>query len=217
MFPFVNISTQQGETCDPRPLLGGAAVSFDGVNGYLSSTYGRLSKGTYSFNFRLDDNSLSSVRYIFSHGDGISGYGRYSLALNPTTGEIYFFNGGSSLYFTGFTPVAGTWYHIAMVVDQTIDSLKIYVDGVKIVDIITSFTMIIPTTVAIVMGQSGITGFPYYMEGSYYGVQVFDSLLTDEEITAIYNNEKLDGDLFWKLDERSGSVPSDRDWETSIK
>ena len=29
MFPFVNISTQ-GETCDPRPLLGGAAVDLTG-------------------------------------------------------------------------------------------------------------------------------------------------------------------------------------------
>ena len=210
MFPFVNISTQQGGTCDPRPLLGGAAVSFDGVSGYISGTYASITQVSHAFKFRLDDYSLSSFRYIYSHGGGVGNNSRYSLALNGSTGEMYFYNGGGSkVHYTGFTPVAGTWYSIVMVVDQTIDSLKIYVDGVKIVDVTTSFTMTTPTTAMIVIGTLDPAGSLYFMLGSYYGVQVFDSLLTDQEITDIYNNEKLDGDLFWKLDERSGSVAFD--------
>jgi len=94
MFPFVNISTQQGGTCDPRPLLGGSAVSFDGVS---TIDFGTI--GTKYLTMLDTSNNLIEATITNTYTPSIGSY--YNLKLWNNLGD--YTTGTASDYITSGT------------------------------------------------------------------------------------------------------------------
>ena len=114
-----------GTSCPPP----GAALAFDGVNDYVSSSV--LSTATTNVTLEAWVNWAGLTgddQIVFYNGSsGASGYGFY---LSLTGGTFTGLLGGVTASVSGVSPTVGTWTHLAMVGSGT--SWDLYKDGVLI-------------------------------------------------------------------------------------
>ena len=130
---------------------------------------------------------------------------------NSTTGAT------SKTYDSSITAFDSTWHHVAFTWDA--GTLELYVDGVKDTSVTktadNAVTSIRTTTAALTIGN-GTNNF--YFDGNIDEVAVWNTTLTDAQITAIYNSgtpndlrlhsasANLQG--FWKMGDLVTSFPT---------
>ena len=116
----------------------GFSVAFDGSGDYLSltpTTALQLANNNFTIELWANFNSASGTQVLNNYG--YEPGGTYSYVFYYTSGTIHFANstdggsGGSVDSNLGsFTPVVGTWYHIALVRNST--TVTCYVNGVAL-------------------------------------------------------------------------------------
>ena len=112
----------------------------------------------------------------------------------------------------------GQWHHWAMTWDRTSQELIGYFDG----DAIAAATTLLGTLSG-TLSVAGIAGYQYYWKGNIDEVALWDSVLTADEITAIYNSGTptdltvdagdyaSSSDLvgYWRMEENTGTTVAD--------
>ncbi len=169
----------------------GQALSFDGVNDYVSmNNISALNSASFfTISAWFQRNSSGAFGFI---GQGSSAANREELQI-WSDGQIYFAMGTS--IWGNFASNDTNWHHIVIVYDGTQGGnaarLKIYLDG-KNQSL--SFTGTIPATSATATGNF-LLGLDaqaggQYAKGLLDDVRIYNRALTQAEITRIYNSRK---------------------------
>jgi hypothetical protein len=128
-YPF----TQTATTVSNLDTLG--STYFDGSGDYLTlpSNQGGLSMATGDFTIEMwvYISSLSTARTLYDtmNASDATGTGRFAIQVS-TGGVVQIFTGAGSVFTSGGTLVAGTWYHIAY--SRASASGRLYVNGVQV-------------------------------------------------------------------------------------
>jgi hypothetical protein len=128
-YPF----TQTATTVSNLDTLG--STYFDGTGDYLTlpSNQGGLSMATGDFTIEMwvYISSLSTARTLYDtmNASDATGTGRFAIQVS-TGGVVQIFTGAGSVFTSGGTLVAGTWYHIAY--SRASASGRLYVNGVQV-------------------------------------------------------------------------------------
>lgn len=176
------------------PGVSGQAFDFDGVDDYISlgndpslELPGSMSVGMW-LNYRPYSNG-AGYKYFYADFDVGGGVSQGSLGIEG--GRLFFFQSftdGSSLQTMGTTDlVAGQWYHVAVVRDDTAKTVRLYVNGVEEAN--NAYT---GTPVGLqqekLIGTSLPIGFPSdFFDGRLDDVSIFDHALSPAEIASLAN------------------------------
>ena len=167
----------------PELLLSGA-TSFDGSDDYISFPFQESGNYTISAWFKLD---VVQTSIVVNWGDQATGERRSLLIWNGGSGgyKVYSSTYGSNI--AGSTVLsAGVWYHASVTVDVSDGSAKIYLNGSldgSGTNTINSFT---GTT-----GEIGRQPGGEYFEGSMSHVQIFNTILTQDQVRELYTKPEL--------------------------
>jgi hypothetical protein len=173
----------------------GGNIVFDGTNDYIQNP--NINFGT-TFTFTMwvkptyNTNTLQMLVSNSSVGATANGF-RFSInTFNTNDRKIYLEMGNGSVA-QGLATAAGVityniWQQVVIVVDKTINTIKIYLNGVKLVDDNT-MTLNFSTSNTFRLGIAGQTSnYPY--KGNISVFMSYLKSLTDAEILQNYNATK---------------------------
>lgn len=181
----------------PYPGVGAIAADFDGVNDRVDATVMNISTGQKSV-------SITAWVYLDTYVDNAavlengSASNFFSMTFN-SSGQFRLQWATDSV--TSSTPVPlGTWTHLAATYDGT--TVRLFQNG-QLVATQNKTISWTDFTGALAIGYSPI-GTSEYLDGKLFDVRLYNTALTDEEVTDLYG---LVG--HWKLDETSGTSAAD--------
>jgi hypothetical protein len=183
----------------------GNALSFNGSTNYvsLSMVSGIPTSGSVTVEAWL--NVSSSSNYLNWFNLGTSG-GGYALYIKNNT--IYVNNIGGTTWNTGVSITNGTWTHIAFSYDGSTE--KLYKNGVMSA---TSSNGYSAASGGATIGYSAIGSSSGYFAGSIDEVRIWNTALTDSQISASMNSTISSGtsglQAYFKFDETTGSSAAD--------
>jgi len=136
--------TLSGDTVLPLLVPSTSSLSFNGNSGYINS-YGSSSLNltsalTVSMYIKIEDETNSGYRGLFTKGEiTTAGFGSYSAAVINAQNNIRFYlnSGGPSTTPINITTTSGLlfdrWYHVCFTYDGSLSSnkAKTYIDGVN--------------------------------------------------------------------------------------
>ena len=158
-------------------LFSGKALSFDGVNDYISTpniSVQSTNVWTYTGNVYVDQNDA----YWFDARTSEVGYGVY-FRLNKIN---LFSSSGGEMPFN-FSFELEKWQNISITSDGT--NARLYVNGV-LVDTI-SYSSSFSSSGNLTIGlRHNLSGFPY--NGKMGGFKIFNTALTAAQVADLYNN-----------------------------
>lgn len=165
----------------------GMGAYFDGVNDYI--TYGSPSSlqiGDKNMSISMWVNTpKTTASYTALVDKGGNTEGGFAIMSRVSDDNILVFrNGGSTNWDTGYTLPASTWTHLVVTIDSA-DNVYLYANGTYI-GTDTGFNI---TTATGKTWQIGRWASTYYLNGSIDDVMIFNSTLTQQQITDIYNNQ----------------------------
>jgi len=143
------------------------AMNFDGVNDKISLNEIEVTSTSFWINF----NTLGTKK-IFQKttGEGI-------FALRDNFYAIY---NGTDYVLSPITPDTNTWYFVTYVYEGT--GYRLYVDGIK--------SSLLECSNKIPITQIGVPGI-FNINGSIAQPLIYDRALSEDEITALYNRQKV--------------------------
>lgn len=115
-----------------------------------------------------------------THGFGAGSYTNPSRYPLPPSSAI-----------TGVLPSVSQWYHIVMVRDTIRNKLILFVDGVKKREDSLGILKAGYATPVIASIGARTPGNSQYFKGSLDDIRIYDYALTDADVVALYNTEKL--------------------------
>jgi hypothetical protein len=135
--------------------FGGSSILFDGTDDALIAPYSplfNLGTGQFTIEAWVNFSALSGNRLIFDTYTAASTGGGYQLYWRGTGTSITFYGNGVVIAQSTFTShVTGTWYHIAVTRDS-VNSLRIFVDGTQYANTTYSTALNIASTAKIGVG-----------------------------------------------------------------
>ena len=170
----------------PRDLQGKFDLYFDGRNDYVESDfdYSGMTKMTTMAWVKLDP-TFTNVGVIIAQGD-------FLLDINPAKRISTSVNNGTAYLANADALAVNTWYHIAVIYDNTlpIDKLKLYINGeLKVTNNHNSLSNpMVSSTDKFTIGK---TPFPnnQYFKGAIDEVRVFDIALTESQLHQMIHQE----------------------------
>jgi uncharacterized repeat protein (TIGR01451 family) len=132
--------------------------------------------------------SLSGVQALFSKAVGSAPHDSFvvwyqSGVLNAITGTV---SADGNVLSTSFSPVIGTWYHVAYTVDGSGNEV-LYVNGTSVASGNTGLTIGYDSN-PFTIGADFETGAPtYFVNGQIDEVTLYNQALISADIAAIYN------------------------------
>ncbi len=168
----------------------GQAFSLDGVDDYVSAPSGPSNSPT---NLTIDGwfnlSSTTGADILVSKAAGTAFSNSYNLFLN---------NGGlhglvGTVADTGpvvsapFTPVLGTWYHIAYTFDDATDTQSLYINRQQVATGTTTTTPGYDSNPLIIGAESQNQTIENFFAGLIDEVEIFNRALSQAEIQAIVN------------------------------
>ena len=186
---------------DPNPLLNAGNASELRITGAITVA-GWLKK-----------NTASSV-YLVSKRGGVPNRG-YRLEIR-SAGEANFSISpdGTNLEESGWSTTAtsvGEWHHVVGVYEPS-TRVAVYIDGVLESENTTSISPSIHNSTQDFIISGWTNGGGSTIDGSVDDIRVYDRAISEAEIMALYelgNNNPSSLDLYWKLDELSGTTAVD--------
>jgi len=173
-----NESSSSGKTPNQVGLINNA-VDLSGTTSYvyMDGTYpSGTDPVTMSTWVKLD--TAANDKYILSYGSG----GTDDMLGLYTSGGTFNLNYGNANIDSGITATLGTWFHLVAI--DTGSQLMLYVDGVSKVNL--------TKTMSKGSGQMTLGNFPgatsASMDGLLDEVGVWNTTLTQENITELYNS-----------------------------
>lgn len=147
---------------------------------------------TLSIWVKIDSIAASNIgtNYIYTIINNPNGayFATFGMTLNASNGTYFSVtqdNWQESVYGSSANPNTSDWQHYVLSMDN--DSLKMYIDGNKEWAILKGFTTDF-TSDLIYIGTSGST-FTGNLNGSVDDINIFDRVLTDAEVLAMFNAE----------------------------
>ena len=208
MIPFNQYALYQaGESCDPRPLLGGAAVGLNGVVGdYVefngTNTINSMVSGVWTLSLWFYNKKTTGNSPIITDG-GIS----QKIGLYLAGSKWYLIYSGVIDLSLNHNLSVNTWYHITVSFDG---NFNIWVDGVKVVDDYDIGATLSPTNSA---GNYTIStptaGASNALNANVFGVSVHGGVASQDMVDDLYSGAydySVNTYFLAKLDERSGST-----------
>lgn len=177
-----------------------ASVGLDGTDDYVTVT----DPGTASALDMSDDFTVSAwvnwtalpsgESFIVTKGDATLNnyYLDYCVTSCTVNGTLLvsYYNGSTATESRfAITPTLGVWYHVVGVMDDTANTLKLYLDG-KLVNTNASATIDPSTTVNngdLRIGRER-NAFGFYFNGKIDDVRVFAYPLSDTQVKKLYDN-----------------------------
>lgn len=171
-----------------QPGTFGNAMSADGGNDYASvpdaTPLSITSEMTLSAWIYLEAIPGSTAYATVLHKGTATNSRNYFLQVYGTSLSYGFFEGGVTRRFSGGT-ISKTkkWYHVAATYSQALGCVKLYLDGAKATTSVTTSTPE-ANTQALTIGSS-----PYgdYLSGRIDDVRIYSRVLSDSEITTLFN------------------------------
>jgi len=166
----------------------GIALDFDGVDDYVIKSNPSGIPNTnqpMTISLFVNPSSRSGIQNFVVINDivGVGGEATNAVQLGFDTTETFLAwkAGGATLVDSNFTPSVNTWYHLVYTYDGTTST--IYVDGVSKN---TSTVALQPGSVASVW-LGTYNGASELFQGIIDDVRIYNRVLTQSEITALYN------------------------------
>jgi hypothetical protein len=135
---------------------GNTSIYFDGTDDALTAPYSplfNLGTGPFTIEAWVNFSDLSSNRIIFDTYTSAATGGGYQLYWRSTGTSIAFYGNGTVIAQSTFTShVTGTWYHISVTRDS-VNSLRIFVDGTQYANTTYSTALNIASTAKIGVGM----------------------------------------------------------------
>jgi len=182
---------QSGQTVGitAAPYSSTRSFSFDGVNDYfdtnqsLSSSYSALTLSAW-----VNYTSLSSYtgtifgQWIQNNNSGST------IICYTVSNKIQVYLGPSASSLTSTTTIStGNWYNVILRFDGS--TMKLYINGTEEASL--SFTAINNSAQNLILGaysNSTQTGFQAFLNGNLDEVSIWDSALSSDAVTEIYNS-----------------------------
>ncbi|MBK9401485.1 MAG: choice-of-anchor D domain-containing protein [Bacteroidetes bacterium] len=166
-------------------ILQGAALSFDGVNDFISAPLPMTVTDNFTMEAWINPASLSGIRVPVGYGGAPLGvYNGCSIGLNGNSLQYVI---GNTFLTTGYTfPAANQWYHVAFV--RNSGTLRAYVNGVQTPNTTTQ-TPATPNRFGIGCINILQGGPVYYFNGKIDEVRMWDIVRTQAQIQAFMNCE----------------------------
>ena len=185
------------------------AYEFNGTSSYIQipdndvfsiSTTSKLSISVWMRVDQLDFTNFEGTGdYIHWLGKGSNGDKEWlfrmynkSSDIRPNRTSCYAFNLSGGLGAGSYVEeelTVGEWIHYVMVYDYTTDTIKLYKNGeLKDTDLFSDYTIVPANGTTPV--RIGTSDFNSFFKGAIDDVRFYDGVLTSEEITNLYNEEK---------------------------
>lgn len=197
-------------------VFAGRCYDFDGTDDFVNISDSlpdtNLLLGTgVSFSCWAKTEGGTGARMLFSHRDDTNPL--LQLSLHDTNGVTAQFRTSTSgiVTTTDTSPTQTNWNHYAVVWNFNTETQKLYVNGVEVQSdsITVSGTL---TSAKTILGAFTSNGSTYggHMNGKFYGALVKNAVLSDEDITNLYNH-KLPNSYaaFYKADEGDSTTAFD--------
>ena len=196
--------TIAGDTVLPLNVSSTNSLSFNGsseyINSYGSSSLNLTSALTVSMYIRVEDETNSGFRGLFTKGEiNPYGYGSYSAAVINAQNNVRFYlsNAAPSVAPTTITTTSGLnfdqWYHVCFTYDGSLSSnkAKIYIDGVNQSVVLSPPGATIPSSLYSNTSSNFHIGAYYstslLFEGKIDEVMVWDNVISTSNITTLAN------------------------------
>ena len=176
-----NHGTISGATWTTDCVGGSHALSFNGSDDYINCGNDSSLNITKYFSIEawIKPNSLSGSMGIVSKLSGTSNK-QYGLTTDEDTIQFHYETASNNYFLYGGALTIGTWQHIAVTVDDSLNIL-IYVNGdLKISDIAPAETF--PTEEPVIIGKVAGTYNSQFFDGIIDEVIIYNRVLTAEEI-----------------------------------
>jgi len=185
-----NDGTIKGNAFFNSSGLYGGAMDFDGSGDYVDAG------NDLSFNISAGGNITMSAWVKISNGWNDYGYimtkrnggsHAYGIYLTDSTRAPTLLGGGSVASVVGETLSVGNWHHIVGVINGTTG--RIYINGVLNVSGTVDAIALQATETVKIGARGNSAGASTYFNGSIDEVMIFNTSLTAQQISDIYNNQ----------------------------
>jgi hypothetical protein len=150
----------QSKISNTQSKFGNTSIYFDGTDDYISTPYSplfNLGAGPFTIECWVNFDVLSGNRMIFDTYTAASAGGGYQLYWRGTGTSITFYGNGVIIAQSTYTShVTGTWYHVAVTRDS-VNSVRIFVDGTQYANATYSSALDIATTSSPTLGSQKLT------------------------------------------------------------
>jgi len=191
------------------PGLTGNALDLDGVNDHVlvddicTAIAGRdLTVSAWVKAPALNPNMQFMIAINSSSGNN-----KLMFGTRASTATLSFVDSEPVWRDTTATVIDNTWHHIAYVLDDSADTITVYVDGSQVLSF--TSTVSISNTDLFSLGQeydAGLTTGDFY-SGQLDDVRVYDRALSVTDILGLFDpSTPL---AHWKLDETAGAIAQD--------
>jgi len=190
------------------------SLDFDGTNDYISTGLDLDSYNSFSISTWVKADTLASNKMVCAQYRKGSSFSNSSwvLYIEAPGGTpymtFYIFSGGSAILAGKNTVLStGQWYHIAATWDGS--TSKLYINGVKETTegTVSSMNSTIVNTLIGASNDSAGTGTTGFWDGNIDEVAIWNSALTQAQISQVYNNgypadlTSLSPTSWWRLGE----------------
>ena len=166
--------------------VGTGSLNFDGTADYAEADFSDVqTKGSISL--WVNPDSITGIHYFVSLNEP-TGNNRWLVYSNGGNMALWGASAGTGRDVWSKADVLeiGYWYHIVATFDSTTDDYNIYVNGI----------LLTPTVLLTVGNPSGLTkatigaryGHASFADGKIDEVNVYDDILTQTEVTGLYNS-----------------------------
>lgn len=181
--------------------ISGGVIDFDGNNDYgEADNIVSIGTGSMSWSFWFEtDNTSKTVAMVRQGRNGSAGNARYDglqvlLVSGKIRGAFLDFD-NSGLYFekdSAGSVSAATWYHVALVLDASAETMELFVDGSSegSVSVSTAAPWNITSTGTPSIGSREVNDGNFTaddMNGRLDNVRLYSDALTSAEVTELYN------------------------------
>jgi len=169
-------------------------ASFDGGGDILNcgniSAINSASNVTISCWIKADSFPHSTFNSIWGGGQAGGHASRFWLNANSSRLNIY--NGSTQNFSFSTTVSTGTWYHTAVVISGS-SNLSVYLNGSQLGSTVTTFNSLTSQSGDNFQIAGNPTYVPYFWDGLIDEVAVWDSALSSQDISKIYNGTAPNG------------------------
>ncbi|MBF0622121.1 MAG: tandem-95 repeat protein, partial [Magnetococcales bacterium] len=185
MVPDLTVSTNVAQS----------VMQFDGVDDYIAipDSDSLDLTGSFSLEFWVNPDTLTGNQGLIAQDQLLSNNGAFVVWLDGANLKMALRNDGSQSTLvanTGASLSIGSWAHIAIVFDDSADTLTFYQNGVQLGDPVSYTDEVFDSTAPIVLGNRD-TGAEYNvpLEGKLDTVRIWGDARTSDEIAESFQQE----------------------------
>lgn len=184
-----------------------AAMLFNGSTSKIAlpGTNLQLNNYTYSAWVKVTSNPTNNTAgFILSIGNGVGPFGDQNLMLannystpSQTGLEVMgytnpaIFPSPPDRALTGTLPTPGVWYHIVGIRSSALNKLRLFVNGAYVSEMTLSTLNAGYSTPVIGMIGARVNGTSQFFNGAIDDVRIYDRVLSNAEILALYNQTDI--------------------------